>query len=489
VLQRGNALEPRSKFSQMGSNAATVGADEPTGSLVYVDTSGNFSPVVASATTFAYFDGTSWVQLTYSGTSEPGGGTNDLVFGTSVYLPRADANIMLFANGINEIFSWAGPSSGTLLSTLTGAPVARDVTLFDNRPVAWNILDPSTSTRYVQRVQWSVRGDPEDWTSQFAGTDDLLDMRGEGTRIFTLEDALLLMSSEEIWIGRKIGVPFVFQFEPLDRDRGAPYPRAAAQLEDSVVFLGRDLMVYRVAGAQAQPISQPIHRRLVQDIQDPDRAFFQYDPGTRNLYFWYSRAADSAATQAWAYHLDSQQWTPHTTAHGVAFPLLGAPLQATSSASTWGGLAGTLDAQSQTYDAMAGLQAGTRASGVVSSVGTAYRALEGETSDDGSTVAAEAVIGPYFAAASNLRWYGSEVRFEARSFGASTMSVAIGDGLGRSFPQEQTVSLVAGSETTQYRANFGVPGTAFSVRLRDESGNSWRGAALGLRARPLGEYL
>jgi hypothetical protein len=299
---------------------------------------------------------------------------------------------------------------------------------------------------------------------------------------------MVLASSEEVWIGRKVGLPFIFQFEPLDRDRGMPYPRAAAQVEDSIFFLARDLMVYRLAGTAAQPVSTAIHRRLVQELQDPDAAFMNYEPTTRTLYLWYTTTAGSAPDRAWAFNLVSQQWSPQISAHRVSLPLFGATQQ-TSSASTWGGLAGTLDAQTQTYEQTLGLQQGVRVAGLVSSDGTAYRQLESATSDDGSTVLVEATVGPYFAAAVNQRWYGSEVRLEARAFGASTMSVAVGDGLGRSFPQEQTVSLLAGSETSQYRANFGVPGTAFSVRLRDESGNSWRGAALGLRARPLGEYL
>ena len=223
VWVRDGRLEPRTRLARLGTNNAWN--DVPNGAFPYDDIGGTKYPVVTSQDTVAYLNGDTWSALSYVQLSAvtnqpPSGGENDLFFGTSVYLERRDLNEGIFVNGVDPAFAWAGPTEATY-STLTGAPIAHDVTLFDNRPVFWNIYDAASAARFVTRVQWTVRGDPEDFTGIGSGTDDLVDMRGQGTRIFATEDELVLFSTEEIWRGRKIGLPFIFEFQPLRKNVGA----------------------------------------------------------------------------------------------------------------------------------------------------------------------------------------------------------------------------------------------------------------------------
>src|SRR5207247_3619549 len=98
------------------------------------------------------------------------------------------------------------------------------VAAYDNYLLAFNIRDPgSAQSDFVQRVQWNDRGSASSWTGGLAGYEDLLAMRGQGTRIVTQDNRVILFSDAEIWQGYPSNFPFVFRFEPLDRSIGCPY--------------------------------------------------------------------------------------------------------------------------------------------------------------------------------------------------------------------------------------------------------------------------
>lgn len=481
-------LQPRARLLQLGSSNPL--GDVPTGAFLYNDVSGVQWPVVSSKATIAYLNGAAWTPLTYvSGVSNqpPTGGQNDQVFATSVYLPRADTNIAVLANGVNPLFSWGGPSNGTALSTLTQAPIAKDVTTYSNRLVAWNLRYNSSDSVLAQRIAWCVPGNPEDWNSVGAGYQDLLDMRGYGTRLFTRVDELMLCTDQEIWRGTNIGPPFDFQFTPFSRVQGVPYPRAAINTPDGFFWVGQDMMVYRLQPyywSQVEEIGKNVQRLLTDTVGDPNSLHFGLYGSAKQLSLYYTPLGDTLPTRAVTFNLLTGTWTPQVFAQGLT---QGFTAPNTSAATVWNQLIGTFGAQTLTYDQLLGTTS-KFFEGAVSSTGTTYifQQPNAQATDDGVPVPSEAYLGTHFAALPDKRKYVDTVRLDLRADTTSTLSVAVSGDLGMTFLTEQSLAVSVQSSTSQQITRWGVDGTYHTVRVRS-TGGAWELAGVTVRARIGGE--
>ncbi|KKM91687.1 hypothetical protein LCGC14_1226020 [marine sediment metagenome] len=484
VWVRPGTLEPRWRLEQTADNILN---DVPVGAFLYDDVDGSVFPVVASTGTVAFLDFNSYVSLQYvSGVSNlpPTGADNDNIFGTSVYLPRRDLNIAVFTNGVEPLFAWGGPSDNTGFSTLTQGPIARDVSLFNNRPIAWNIHELSSASRVVNRVQWPVGGDPEDWTGIGSGFEDLVDMGGAGTRVIATEQEIILFSTREVWRGRRIGGEFIFQYSPLTRELGAPFAKAVLNTTQGIFWLGSDFNIWRYIGGQISPIGNDIQRTLRDTAQNLDTAFFSYNAELQQLTLFYAATPTDRPNRAFTTHIKDGAWTPQRMSFAVSQAFaFGAP----SSATTWGGLQGTLSNQSQSYDDMLGLL-GTPNEALLTSNGTTAFFTPSADSDLGATVHSQAVFGGLFGADADNIKYSHRLRMDFRGDSASSLSVAVSGNLGGTYQAEQEFAVSVQSATTQETFRFGIPGLYHAVRIEGDEGR-WRVVSVKLDARLLGEAL
>ncbi len=477
-------LEPRWRLSIAADNLLN---DTPTGAFLYDDVDGSVFPIVASQGTVAFLDNDSYTSLRYvSGTSNlpPTGGEDDTFFGISVYLPRRDLNIAVFTNGQEPLFAWGGPSDSTGFSTLTQGPIARDVALFNNRPIAWNIRELSSVSRIVNRVQWPVGGDPEDWLGIGSGFEDLVDMGGEGTRVIATEQEIILFSTREVWRGRRIGGEFIFQYSPLTRVLGAPFARAVLNTTQGIFWLGSDFNIWRYIGGQISPIGNDIQRTLRDTAQNLDTAFFSYNEELQHLTLYYATTATARPDRAFTRHIKDNAWTPQqmpfTVSQALAFNV-------PSSATTWGGLIGNLSVQSQSYNDMLGLS-GTPDEALLTSDGTTAFFTPSADSDLGATVHSQAVFGGLFGADADNIKYSHRLRMDFRGDSASSLSVAVSGNLGGTYQAEQEFAVSVQSATTQETFRFGIPGLYHAVRVEGDEGR-WRIVSVKLDAKLLGEAL
>ena len=479
VWIKNGAMFPRSKLSAIGTG--TLGG-EPNGFFLYDDISGGATPVITSQDTVAYLENQSFTSLTYvSGTSNlpPTGGPTDEFFGTTVYLERDDINLGVFTNGIDPIFAWEGPSITTGFSTLTQAPIATDMALFDNKLVGWNIQELSSNSRLVQRVQWGVSGDPEDWTGIGSGFEDLVDMRGAGTRIFASEDRLILATDKEVWEGRRIGFPFIFRFSAIDKTIGMPFKRPVLQTQRGIFWLNDDFNIYRVVGGRITPIGDAIKQVLRNELDPFEEAFFGFNEQQDLLTLYYSTTAGTLPQRAFSFDLVEGHWTPHTYTQELA---LSGSAVVSSSATTWGGLIGTLSAQNLTFNQFLGIT-GANEEAVFSSNGSAYIFHSEATNDDGSVVEEDAYFGGLFQEDVRSVKFLSEVKLDVSADSASTLSVGGSNNLGETFGEEVQLSISASSTYTQAQVNFNtLLGANPSLRIRSDDGSRWKVARIYARA-------
>ena len=494
IWYRRGRIEPRLRLAQLGTNRPVSNSSTPISALLYDGLSGERFPIVTAAQEISYLDTDSWVSLEYvSGTSNlpPTGGEGDLWFGDVTYLQRRDLNTEVMTNGVDPIFVWGGSSDGTGFSTQTEAPICKDLVLFDDRVVSWNIRELSSSSRFITRVQWTIAGNPEDSTGIGSGFVDLLHMRGTGTRILSQADQMILASTQEIWRGRRIGGEFIFDFSVIRTNLGMPFPRPVFQTPFGIVWLNSDYMVYLLDGERITPLGEAIQRTLRDTAVSLDKAFFSYNDELQQLTLFYTKTVGSYPQDAFTIHLDEGVWTPHTYAHQLSAAF---EANTPTSATTWDGLVGTLAAQNQTYNET--LASGTPDEALLSlqqpdaaTAGPTAYFYSNTTARDGSQVVnGQLYTGVLFPTDPQRMNFVDELRLDARTDSASSLSVSISGSGSEAFQDQQEFALSVRSTTTQQLLHLGVPGTDHTMRLQSED-TGWSVGRIFAKAQALGESL
>ena len=304
-------------YPSIGSNVPMV--SQVLGGAEIVSVTGVPRQVVSGTTNWAWFSDGSWSALSYvtaGGVSDPPSLSTvqywDIV---QIYDPNSDEMIAVGAPGSHQsLYCWK--SGSTLFSTLSTAPRAKYVAPYDNYLMALNIRDPvSANSIYVQRVQWSDRGDPSNWTAGLSGFEDLLDMRGAGTRIIADGRRIVIFSDLEIWQGVTANAPFQFLFSAIDRGVGCPYPNTISQTPLGIMFLGNGNRIYLLPkdGGGAREIGQRVLVLLrdTHQIANAERAWSVYDSYTNTwrLYYRVNGSGPDYPVYAVWFHLDSGEWT------------------------------------------------------------------------------------------------------------------------------------------------------------------------------------
>jgi hypothetical protein len=444
-------MEPRPMLAGYGGNPMKVAV---TGGREITDVAGTRYPLISGTTRLAYHTGAAWSLLSYVSAygvdDQPAGTSVDYWDITQIYYPDKDDNCAIAANAsYQSLYVWK--SGTTVFSSLTGAPRAIRVTAFDNYLMTLNQTDVNAGGKLVQRVQWSDRGSCSSWTGGLSGFEDLLDMKGYGTRLWPQESRVLVFSDQEIWQGVTGAGPFIFQFTPFDRSVGCPYPWTIADTPLGVVFLGRDFQTYLLpkGGGTAVPVGQKVHRELQDTVDKPDRAWAVYDTALEQYQLYYGVLGGNGRPQRALYvDVASGSWARQSfdRAGGGQSPTMGFSATVASSATSWGG-AGAAGLKwssvgNRTWGQMSG-SSDQRSVLVGMSSGTMYQLTSNTTSDDGVSVPCKAqfVVGgdDPFRSKTLTRW---TTDYEAAS--ASSMTVRVSATLGASFEAGVGVNLSAG---------------------------------------------
>lgn len=474
---REGALEPRPMLSLRNSNPQPMGNIPILGGAEIIDVTGTRFPLVSGTTRWAWYSNNSWSVLSYVsafGTNDPpGGGNTDYWDMTQVYQVDRDENIAVAGNGsYQSLYCWQ--SNTTVFSTLTGAPRALTVAAFDNCILAANIR--SVSSDYVQRIQWSDRGSASSWTQGLAGFEDLLQMRGDITRLIPQENRVLVLGENEIWHGYRVDFPpSLFRFDPLDTGVGCPYPWTAVNTPRGTIFMGRDYHMYLIPkeGGQPIPIGQRLHRSVRNIIDQPERAWAAYDHQSDTYQLNYPIKGGSGRPQraAWLY-LDSGAWAPQSydVISGGISPTRGFEVQLSSSATTWGGLqaAGiTWASMNMSWADLAGASE-ERAVLMGTSNGTLYYLNSNATSDNGTAVRSywqSSALGGEMPTTTKTV---TKIALDYQADSSSSLTVSVSQNQGASFERGVRVGLPVASGVSQVDAFVYTPSRYPMVRVESE---------------------
>jgi hypothetical protein len=484
VIDAGH-LTPRSGLSQFKGGVSHL-SGPALGAWRMSDLVGNQFLFAASSRSFSVFDPVvdSWSSLSYQ---QPSGFTVDnMPSGTSrqywdatyAYEPAQDRNFAVFVNNVDLPKIAHVTASVTTYSDLTGitsqASRAAAVAAFDNRVIFFNVS--SNANSYPQRVLWSARGSPQNYQIiDGAGFEDLMDMRGKGTRIIAEREGVLLFSDEEIWRGRRRNDAYVFDFYPISKQMGAPFPRTIVATPLGVIFLNREFELHAVIGDEVVPLgpasageSSRIRTFLQAEISESARMWAVYNPAPTRYELYYTGADSSEGypTRALYFQLTENSFLPqrlkHEVSAGVEYTDPGDPAYWNGSGAGWDDVATSWDEQ---------LQAGTGYFvHTMSSAGTAHRFHSSQTNDDGSAFTAQ-WTSHALNRENQMRFERlSEVWVECKSDSAGSLQVVLsGD---QAFSQIDTRDLnVPAREYARLHAPGDVYGVspAFRVQITDGS--------------------
>ena len=462
-IMREGALEMRPTLTLRNTNPQPMQVPV-TGGWEFQDTTNNRFPVVSGTSNLAWFSTGSWSQMSYVSSygvnDPPTGSANSYWDATQVYYALQDQNIAILANGsYQSLYCWQ--SGSTLFSTLTGAPRARFVTSYDNYILAFNIRGTGAADQdYVQRVQWSDRGSASSWTGGLSGFEDLLSMRGQGTRIVAQDNRVILFSDKEIWQGYPSNFPFVFRFEPLDRSVGCPYSWSVSDTPQGLIFLARNLQTYLLpkGGGVAAPIGQKLYRVLRESIDAPERSWSVYDQATDQFQLYYPIQGGSGYPQRAVYlNMTEGSWAQQSFDPTLGrlsltrgFTVTG--LAESSSATSWDGAAGyTWDNVGRTWASFdtQTVTADRRDVYLGSSAGTVFVMDSNATMDNGVPVSCKwrstALWGDIPERSKTL----TEWRADYQGNSASSITIKFSQNQGASFDQGVVLQLPANSAVSQ----------------------------------------
>ena len=478
-LMRDGGIEPRSRLSVVATNPNPLGTIV-SGGVEAVSSVGTVYPVISGTTRWAWYSTGSWSALSYvnsaGGNTPPSSASTNYTDMTQIYYPVTDE--MLVVAGMESYQTLLCWSVGTtIFSSISGAPRAKYVAALDNFVLAFNQRDVgSAQSRYVQRVSWSDRGNPMNWTAiPTAGFEDLLAARGEGTGIKILDNRVILFFENEIWQGIRSSGIASFTFEPLDRTVGTRNSWTITVTPLGIIFLGNDAMLYLLPkeGGGAQPIGKATQRYLRDNLDSADRAWALYDE-TTNAYrlFYPTRSGSGLPTKEITFNLQDgsnalQDYGTRNLSRG--FP---AYLQAVSSGLSYGALttAGwTYASIPYTYDQMAQVTSRTnRAAFIGSSTGTMYYLSSTDTLEDGTAVEARWRSSGLGADGPDSQKAVTCIRVDVQATVSSHLSVRASRDQGQSFDPGQQITIPVTSNQTQAVSWLQVPARYPQLELATE---------------------
>lgn len=460
-IMREGALEPRPMLSLRNTTPQPMGNIPILGMHELTSVGNTRYPIASGTTRWAVYGQAAtpngWSVLSYVSSfginDPPAGVSTDYWDFTQTYFALRDENIAIGGNGSYQSL-YCTQSDTTVFSTLTGAPKAKFVTSMDNYVLAFNVREGTAD--YVQRVVWNDRGSASSWTGGLSGFEDLLSMKGQGTRIINHDNKVILFSDAEIWQGVQRDFPFTWSFAPYDSSRGCPYSWTITQTPAGLMFLGKDYQVYLLpkGGGPSQPIGQRLHRTIRNLIDQPTRAFGVYDNTISQYQLHYPIKGGSGRPQRAVYlDIHSGSWAQQSfdKTGGNLSPTRGTEIYLTSSSTSYGG-AGAVGLRyadaGMSYADMAGTSE-ERGIMIGSSNGTLYYLNSAATSDNGTAV--------------ECRWQSSgllgddpseqksitEFRVDYQGDSASSLTCRFSQTLGASFGIETQLNLPTVSGMSQ----------------------------------------
>lgn len=144
-------------------------------------------------------------------------------------------DLFIVTNGNDNIKYWDGSIFGDLAGS---PPKAKNLTAFYDHLILGHTIEAGVD--YPLKIQWSVIGDPTDWTGAGSGYFHLSDTPDWVIGFALLGDRLYVFKERSIWEITHVGGTDVFSAQLIMEGIGTIIPGAITSLGDEILFYGQD---------------------------------------------------------------------------------------------------------------------------------------------------------------------------------------------------------------------------------------------------------
>lgn len=200
---------------------------------------------------------------------------------------------LIFACASTDDIQYMTMSAGSVFQPVTGAPRFKSICVVRNFLVGCGaVTDP-------QRVQWSGLDRPLSWTVDASTLADFQDLLGDGGinqgMVAGLAGAdAAIIQERSIWRMLYVGLPLVFQFDPVEASRGAVSAGSIVQ-SSGYVFYYSDNGFYRFDGTTSIAIGSGKVDNFFIKYVDSDRleSMSAIADADRSLVLWSYKSVGS----------------------------------------------------------------------------------------------------------------------------------------------------------------------------------------------------
>lgn len=262
-------------------------------------------------------------------------------------------NTVIAVNGVDD--PQVITLSGANFAALGGSPpAARHIAVIRDFVVLGNIDD---GTPYPNRVHWSGINNSASWAISASTQSDIQDLQGDGGWVQKIVGGEygLVFQERAVWKMTYVGSPVIFQFDMIERNRGAFAPQGVIGWGNMVFFLADDGFYVIVGGSPAIPIGAgKVDTTFLSDL----RTAFAYrivsaiDP-TNKLVMWFypgSGSTDGTCNKCIIYNWAVKRWSLVT---GLAIEAVMRWAATGYSLDSLDSLSGSLDALTDSLDSRA----------------------------------------------------------------------------------------------------------------------------------------
>jgi len=213
---------------------------------------------------------------------------------------------LYFTNGDTNVQVYDGTGHASTLDS-TDATKARYCIEYADRLVLADLY--ISGSRQLYTVKWSANGDPTDWTSSDAGSNDLTDTDDFITGLGKVGENLIVYKQDSLVIANKTGDPGdPIHFPRQRKGIGTPAPYSIVHAHDTNFFVGRRDF-YMINGDRPQSIGGKVRDKFFEIVNPTEvKRVVGYHHELENEVRWITTDKDN---NRWMFCFDYiyNEWT------------------------------------------------------------------------------------------------------------------------------------------------------------------------------------
>jgi len=241
--------------------------------------------------------------------------------GTSAWV---DINVAPFAGTSSDFFSFANMPEQGYIAFTNGVDLPRKWTGSGNNSVLLNapkckylcwvqpyLLAAHTTGAggYPFEIKWCDTDAPTNWTTGNSGSQMLSDDPSPIKNVIKMNEYAAIYKRDSLWLGRKVSVSDVWQFDCVFSGDGLFASRTVADVNGIHYFMGKSDF-YRWNGSQKEPIGEKVRDDVFRRVSriSAEQCHALHVAELSEVWWYIITAGNSYPTEIWKYNYRKGFW-------------------------------------------------------------------------------------------------------------------------------------------------------------------------------------